>query len=120
MSPYWNGLKRSPIKKKRSKPRPGRLEGKEMDDLREIVFTRDMGICQNCGRKIIFNAPHEHDDSFHLAHTKGKRMWGDSPETTRAECGRCHRTFHNYGPSREKPVPAKSPNFGVNADSCGG
>jgi hypothetical protein len=35
-------------------------------------------------------------------------MWGDSLETTEVNCGKCHRRFHAYGPSMEKPCPPKS------------
>jgi 5-methylcytosine-specific restriction endonuclease McrA len=100
-------IRRSPIRKVRSKPRPGRLKGDDMDELRQAVYTRDLGLCQRCGITTIFGAPEEWDNSFHLAHRKGKRMWGDSLETTEINCGKCHRRFHNFGPSMEKPCPPK-------------
>jgi len=100
--------KRSPIRKVRSKPRHGRLKGDDMEELRQAVYARDVGHCQRCGIITIFGAPEEWDNSFHLAHRKGKRMWGDSLETTEVNCGKCHRRFHAYGPSMEKPCPPKS------------
>lgn len=78
-----------------------------MDALRVDVYERDNGQCVNCGKPVIFDAPHEWPNSFHLAHRKGKRMHGDSAENTQTECGQCHREFHNFGPSRTKPCPPK-------------
>lgn len=102
------------IHSRRTKPRPGRLQGADMAKLRNDVFDRDEGLCHReladgtiCGRLTLFNAPPEWDSSFHLAHRKGKRMWGDYLETTQCECGEHHRMFHNYGPSMKKPCPKK-------------
>lgn len=95
------------IKPKRSKPRPGRLKGEALDALRVACYERDGGRCISCGRYTNFDAPHEAPDSFHMAHIKGKRMWGDHIDNVQCECGDCHRTYHQFGPSRVKPVPAK-------------
>lgn len=100
-------IRRSPIRKRRTKPRPGRLEGETLNALRTLVYARDRGRCKNCGGRVIFNAPQEWDNSFHLAHIGAKRRHGDSPENTQSECGKCHRTYHNYGPTRTKPCPPK-------------
>jgi 5-methylcytosine-specific restriction endonuclease McrA len=45
--------------------------------------------------------------SFHMSHIKAKRMGGDFLDNVETLCGDCHRKYHNYGPSMEKPVPAK-------------
>lgn len=42
-----------------------------------------------------------------MAHIKGKRKYGDSLDNVQTECGYCHRTYHNCGPSRDKPCPSK-------------
>lgn len=111
MIPRYTPLKRGkPPKNKRAKPRPGRLQGAEMDALRLAVWIRDKGRCVKCGYRVILDAPQELESSFHLAHRKGKRMWGDSLETTEANCGKCHRKFHAYGPTMEKPCPPKPTN----------
>ena len=100
-------LRRSPIRKSRAEVRPGRLKGKDMQMLRVDTFASAKAHCQICGRPIIFDAPREWDNSYHMAHIGAKRRYGDSRANTRAECGKCHRAYHDYGPSRVKPVPKK-------------
>lgn len=63
--------------------------------------------CVICRKIVYLELPPEDDNSMHLAHIKGKRMWGDSIENTQTECGKCHRAYHLCGPSRTKIVPAK-------------
>ena len=76
-------MKRSPLRKSRSKPRPGRLKGDDMDALRLLAFVRDEGCCVTCGKML---DPLE----FHLAHKRGKRMWGDSLDNVHCKCFDCH------------------------------
>lgn len=90
------------VRKVRSKPRPGRIKGKDLQAQRLRIFERDKGICQDCGIPVLFNAPEEWDNSFHRAHIRGKRMHGDDDSNVRALCGRCHRREHN-----PKSVPRK-------------
>lgn len=99
----YTNIKRSPVRKKRSKPRPGRVEGDDLQAQRRRIFDRDKGLCQKCGIKVIFNAPDEWDNSFHRAHFRNKRMWGDDDSNMRTLCGKCHRTEHN-----PKAVPPKT------------
>lgn len=94
------------IRSRRTKPRPGRLKGDDLDDLRVACYERDT-LCDECDQYTIFNAPHEWSNSFHMAHIQGKRMHGDSLENVRTLCGDCHRKEHNFGKSMEKPVPKK-------------
>lgn len=102
-----NPIKRSPVVTRRTKPRPGRLEGNDLEALRLACWKRDKGLCHNCGKPTLLDIPHVYADSFHMAHVKGKRMHGDSLPQVRTECGACHRNYHNFGPSRLKPVPKK-------------
>ena len=88
-----------PIKKVRSKPRPGRVRGKAMGAMRSEVFKRDGDCCTNCGAFV--------PKTGHLAHKRSKRMFGDSPENTCVECPKCHGEYHAYGPSRQKPCPVR-------------
>ena len=67
-----------------------------------------MGRCVRCGKSVWMNLPQEDDASFHMAHKRNKRMWGDSLENVQAECGECHRKYHQFGPSMEKPCPPKA------------
>lgn len=94
------------IRSRRTKPRPGRLAGADLEALRLACWQRDHR-CRYCKRSTIFDAPHEHPDAFHMAHIGAKRRYGDSLENTETNCGDCHRRYHNYGPSMKKPVPAK-------------
>lgn len=108
MIPRYTNLKRGkPPKKKRSKPRPGRLKGFELQMLRCECSLRDNGVCQRCGRLTSLALPQEHPSSFHMAHRRNKRMWGDTLENVQTECGDCHRKYHQNGPSMEKPCPPK-------------
>lgn len=95
------------IRSKRTKPRPGRLQGADMDKLRNDVYMRDEGRCVACKKFVMFYAPSEHDDSMHLAHRRNKRMWGDSIDNVDAQCGNCHRLEHAYGKDRIKPCKSK-------------
>ena len=107
-------IRRTPIRKVRSKPRRGRIKGKDMEALRRVVFVRDHFRCQHvlrrdengeplviCGKEVTW-------DSGHLCHRRNRRMWGDNPENTFCGCQECHiGKQHAYGPSMEKPVPKK-------------
>jgi 5-methylcytosine-specific restriction endonuclease McrA len=103
----YTPIKRSPVRKRRTKPRPGRLKGEELDGLRTDCFRRDHGICQRCEKKTNPGLPQEHDDSYHMAHRTAKAKGGDNLDNVQVECGGCHRKWHSYGPSMEKPVPRK-------------
>jgi hypothetical protein len=91
----------------RKKPRPGRLKGNNLIGLRIACYNRDKGRCRKCGAWTCMGLPHEHPLSFHMAHIRNKRMHGDHIDQVQTECGDCHRTYHNYGPSMLKPCPAK-------------
>lgn len=95
------------IRSKRKKPRPGRCNSVEIYKLKLLRYAMDGGKCQRCDRQTWLSLPDTAVDSSHLAHIRNKRMHGDSIENTQTECGDCHRKYHNYGPSMEKPVPAK-------------
>jgi 5-methylcytosine-specific restriction endonuclease McrA len=96
------------IRKRRSKPRPGRLEGAEYENLRRACFNRANGRCEECGCFLLYRKRWELDPiGYEMAHIQGKRMHGDNPGNVRALCVVCHRTEHSYGKSGIKPVPAK-------------
>lgn len=95
------------IRSRRTKPRPGRLQGEDLQALRITCFERDKGNCQKCGKPTYMWLPQEYPSSFHMAHIQGKRMYGDHLENVETNCGDCHRKYHNFGPSMEKPVPRK-------------
>ena len=101
-------IRRTPIRKVRSKLRRGRLKGSDLELLRVDCFLRDKGICQNCGKGTVFDLDQECDDAFHMAHIRNKRMFGDNLDNVQTECGKCHRSYHQNGPSREKPCKTKS------------
>lgn len=82
-------MKRSPLKRKtwmrkvRKEPRPGRLKGEDMTELRQFVYDRDKGLCAGCGKWVSFT-------DCHLAHIRNKRMWGDNPENAHIKHFYCH------------------------------
>lgn len=100
-------MKQTPIRNRRTKPRPGRLQGAELMELRRQCWARDKGLCQNCGRKTRFRGLVEADSTYHMAHIKVKRLGGDNLLNVQTLCGRCHRLSHQYGPSGVKPCPPK-------------
>jgi 5-methylcytosine-specific restriction endonuclease McrA len=94
------------IRSRRTKPRPGRV--KDIEPLRFAIFIRDKGRCVKCGKGLQFEPRfHGDPDAYDMAHKRNKRMWGDTPSNLQAECHECHMEFHSYGPSMEKPCPAK-------------
>ena len=97
----------APPRKKRATPRPGRLKGADLEQLRVDCFFRDHWKCRSCGCYVFMSLPQEDNKSAHMAHIKAKRMGGDSLENVRTLCGKCHRLEHAYGKSLEKPVPKK-------------
>jgi len=100
-------LKRTAVKPVRSKPRPGRLKGQKLLELRAECYRRDFGVCQECGRPTDWDADQERDNSYHMAHIKAKRIGLDMLENVRTLCGFCHRREHLWGKSMAKPVPPK-------------
>jgi 5-methylcytosine-specific restriction endonuclease McrA len=96
LPPFSTIKRKTPVKRVRAKARPNRLKGAAMTEMREQVFDRDKGLCVRCGKP-----------GSDLSHKRNKRMWGDSPENTEVMCRNCHRLFHQYGPSFEKPCPPK-------------
>lgn len=117
-------LKRSPIRKVRSKPRPNRLKGKAKSDLREQCFIRDNYQCQHvvteevsphgytikhkCLATVSDDLPDWHANKAHMAHIRNRRMWGDVLDNVSTRCKFHHIDVeHAYGPSHKKPVPSK-------------
>ena len=98
---------RNPLRKRRTTPRPGRLKGEAMRELRMACFVRDVFRCQECGRSVFSTLTNTHERSAHMAHIQAKRRGGDSLENVRTLCGRCHRLEHQYGKSMQKPCPKK-------------
>lgn len=110
-------MKRSPIRSKRTKPRPGRLQGEALTQLRREVFERDGYLCQHVTGEYV---DLEGDsrirrcyiyltwETAHMAHIRNKRMWGDSLENCTTKCAEHHLVNeHSYGPSGIKPCPSK-------------
>jgi len=95
-------------KKKRAEVRVGkegivRLHGKALEQLRIDCFYRDKGQCQECGKGLFWETPWGgHQDRYHMAHVRNKRMYGDSLENVRALCGDCHRAEHGNPLARVK------------------
>lgn len=93
-------MKRSAVKKVRSKPRAGRLKGKALKKLRWECYERDGRQCVECGRSVPFDG--DIYTRMHMAHIGAKRRHGDSLDNVRTLCFWCHDKEHN-----PKAVPAK-------------
>lgn len=59
-----------------------------MTALRMLAFVRDEGSCVDCGKMLDWN-------TFHLAHIRGKRNWGDHIDNVKSKCPPCHFSEHN-------------------------
>jgi 5-methylcytosine-specific restriction endonuclease McrA len=106
-------MKRTRVKKVRSKPRAGRLKGAALEQLRRDCFERDGYRCQGfihseCGlwftcRKLVTW------ESGHMAHIVSRGRGGpDVIDNVVTKCGDCHIGIeHSYGPSGIKPCPRK-------------
>ena len=92
----------------RKKPRPGRLKGEELESLRWQCYQRDAGRCKKCLIYTFYSAPQEWANSYHMSHKVAKARGGDNLDNVETLCGACHRAFHNYGPTMEKPCPPKA------------
>jgi 5-methylcytosine-specific restriction endonuclease McrA len=90
--------RKKPVRKVRAKARPNRLKGKAMTELRQKVFDRSIGKCENyCGRGIFW-------ETFHLHHKIHRSLGGkDTAENCAAICHVCHFAEHNI----LKPCPPK-------------
>jgi 5-methylcytosine-specific restriction endonuclease McrA len=116
-------MKRSPIRKSRSKPRPGRLKGDPLENLRRDCFERDHYQCRHKKRHPIRDLKGYLVGSYyvecgdfvtwetgHMAHVVSKGRGGkDELSNVLTKCAKCHLVLeHAYGPSGVKPVPKKS------------
>lgn len=90
-------IKRRVRVRRSRKVRPGRLKGKALSALRAACFDRDGGICVGCG----FPVDPSH---WHMAHVRGKRMWGDSLDNVKT----MHPYCHLVGEHNPKSVPRKA------------
>jgi 5-methylcytosine-specific restriction endonuclease McrA len=89
----------TPLRSKRPTPRAHklvvRLTGANLEALRRACWTRDRGICQECGVSTFWEARYDTDPmAYEMAHRRNKRMYGDSLENTRCLCKACHRASH--------------------------
>jgi hypothetical protein len=92
------------IRSKRTKPRPGRLQGKALSTLRMECWVRDGGRCVKCYTKLHYEPRYDGDpNAYDMAHKRNRRMYGDSIGNVQAECHSCHMKGH----SGEKPCPKK-------------
>lgn len=90
-------------KAKRKEPRrvgPDRvrLYGEDKTELRQQVYGRSRGWCENCGCRAAWK-------EGELAHNEHGSRKSDEPDRCRWLCSACHRNEHNAG---GKPVPRKA------------
>ena len=116
-------LKRStkPIKKSRSKPRPGRLKGKALENLRRDCFERDKYRCQHeikpgiyvlgyynaiyrCLKEVAWDGP----NAGHMAHIVSRGAGGkDELPNVLTKCAYCHQIREHHEGNGGKIVPRK-------------
>jgi len=96
--------RRAPIRRQRSKPRPGRLRGKDLEKLRKDCFKRDRHTCTDCGERVFDGLWEGHPRKAHMAHVVGRGRGGtDVLSNVATKCGTCHMVKeHN-----PKPCPPK-------------
>src|SRR5581483_2712857 len=96
-------LKRSWIRRKPKRARvlwrSGRviLDAAGMRELRETVFARSGGRCENCRTKITW----EWFELHHLIHRS--RGGSDDERNCAAYCRTCHAAAHGNGPASDRP-----------------
>ena len=101
--------------KRKRQPRPGRLKGEELAELRRQCFYRDKYRCQHIVERGIYGlvnficGEHVTWESGHMAHIVSRARGGmDRLDNVVTKCGRCHIGIeHAYGPSGVKPCPPK-------------
>lgn len=86
-------LRRTPIKKKRSKPRRGEPTAEEKTIIREREYIRSGGRCElrlpGCKGGVL---PFVGSvlERWHLVHKRARRRFGWGPENLRGGCYHCH------------------------------
>lgn len=70
-----------------------RMYGPAWDAVRESVWTREEGVCQDCGKSTILQKGDWR--TMHAAHIHGKGSGGsDTPQNIRCLCLECHAREH--------------------------
>jgi 5-methylcytosine-specific restriction endonuclease McrA len=91
----------------RRKPRPGRLTGAALKELRRQCYERDGGKCVECGIPLIYEPVHPLvPNGYHMAHIRARSLQGkDELSNVRSKCSDCHiRVEHSGG----KPKAGRS------------
>ena len=97
--------RRKPLRTKRRKQREGRLVGKAMTALRELVWERDGPNCVRCQRLMVkYPQSVLQENGYHLAHIVPRSLGGlDTASNTEAVCGFCHLVLeHTKGVRPER------------------
>jgi 5-methylcytosine-specific restriction endonuclease McrA len=106
MIPRRTPLKRTkPFRPKRRKPRPGRLTGEALKDLRRQCYERDGGKCVECGIPLIYEPAHPLvPNGYHMSHIRARSLQGkDELSNVRSKCSFCHLILEHtkgVGPER--------------------
>lgn len=105
-------IKRSPIRKVRTKPRRGQPTKAEKAAIREQVYLESGGRCElNISPECIVGVlPKEGSspwDHWHLVHIKSKRVYGWSRDNLCGGCWKCHLIGLHVEGGGGKIVPSK-------------
>lgn len=105
-------MRRTPLRKHRSKPRRGQPTNAQKAAIRHQVYVETGGRCElnfdGCIKGVLKENGVSPWDHWHLVHLRNKRMWGWERSNLRGGCHHCHLVvLHSYGPSLEKTCPKK-------------
>lgn len=106
-------IRRSPIRRKRSKPRRGQSTPEEKTAIRDLVYAETGGRCEirkhpECIEGRVWPSNGETPwDHWHLVHIKAKRVHGWARENLCGGCPFCHLISMHVEGGGGKIVPKK-------------
>jgi hypothetical protein len=105
-------IKRTPIRKVRSKPRRGEPSKEEKQAIRNQVYVESGGKCeirkhQDCSKDRILPSEGDVFERWHLVHIKSKRVHGWGRENLCGGCPACHIISLHVEGGSGKIVPKK-------------
>lgn len=105
-------LKRSPVRKVRTKPRRGQPTKEEKTAIRNQVYEESGGKCEIrkhplCSGDRILPSVGDVFERWHLVHLKGKRVYGWGRDNLCGGCAYCHLISLHLEGGNGKIVPPK-------------
>ena len=105
-------MKRSPIRKVRTKPRRGQPTKAEKAAIREQVYAESGGKCEirkhpQCNPDRVWPSEGDVFERWHLVHLKGKRVHGWERSNLCGGCPLCHLVSLHLEGGNGKIIPSK-------------